>query len=405
MAGRAKVYVTGLGAVSCLGSSVEELWEALLCGSCGLRPLERFDLEGSPYSTAGQASGIEPVDFAGCGVSMGAQFAARAAREAVRDLPEESRDGLAVVLATNFGPSEALEALLDGESVATGQRRLRDGPFAWDVDHVGDEIGAGGERLNISLSCSSGNAALAHALELVRSKRADAVLAGGYDSIQKVVWAGLSCLRVMTAGKEGEGPRVQPFDRNRSGTLFSEGAGMLLLESAEHARARGTELLAELAGAGSNNNAHHMTRADEQGRAMAEVMAMALRDAGVGSETVGHVNAHGTGTKLNDAVESRALKKVLGSRAAEVPVTSLKGGLGHAMGAASALEAVASVLSLREGVIPPTVNYETPDPECDLDVVSGVPRQVDLETVLNNSAGIGGGNAAVVLRKVSLARQ
>jgi len=403
MEAEAKVYVTGLGAVCCLGASVPQMWDGLLGGRCGLRAIERFDLEGSPYTTGGEVAGYQPVPFAESGIPVGAQFAARAAQEAVRGLPPEARERLAVVLGTNFGPSDALEALMDDDFDGTAGLRLHDGCFAWDVDHVAREVGAGGERVSVSLSCSSGNGALAHALAMLRSGKADAALVGGYDSMQKVVWAGLSCLRVMAAGAHGEPPRVRPFDRNRSGTIFSEGAGVLLLESAEHVAKRGAEPLAELAGAGSNNNAYHMTHADREGRGTAEAIRMALRDAGVSPDAVGHVNAHGTGTKLNDVIESRALKAVFGERGGEIPVTSCKGGLGHAMGAASALEAIACVLMLRDGVIPPTINYETPDPECGVNVVSGAPLPADAEVVVNNSAGIGGCNAAVVLRKVPAA--
>jgi len=390
-----KVYVTGMGAVCCLGAGVEEFWRALLAGQCGLRPIERFDLQGSPYVTGGEAAGVSLEPFERCGVSMGAQLAAHAAREAVEGVPEELRRQMALVLGTNFGPADALEVLLDGKDTRLAQR-LAEGPLAWDAEHVAAQVGAGGERVCISLSCSSGNAALAHGLALVRSGAAPAALVGGYDSMQQVTWAGLSCLRVMAPGAPGEAPRVRPFDKNRSGTLFSEGAGMLLLESAESARARNAEPLAELAGASSNNNAFHMTHPDPEGRAIAELLRTALHDAGLGAEEVGHVNAHGTGTRLNDAAEARAIRAVFGPRADELPVTSLKGAVGHAMGAASALEAVASVLSLREGLIPPTLNYETPDPECRLRVVGPAPLEAQVDVVVSNSAGIGGGNAAVV---------
>jgi len=399
-----KVYVTGLGAVSCLGGNVSQFWTGILEGKCGLRPLGRFDLEGSPYTTGGEVVGFEPVDSAACGASMGAQMVARAAREATSGLPEGARERLAVVLGTNFGPSEVLESLFDGHFTpptgANGPRALAEGPFAWDVEHVAEHVGAGGERVNVSLSCSSGDAALAFALHLVRSGCAEAALAGGYDSIQKVIWAGLACMRVMAAAKEGQKPVVQPFDKDRAGTLFSEGAGVLLIESAAHARRRGAQPLAEIAGAGINNNAFHMTHADKEGVGTAEAMQMALDDARIAPADVDCVNAHGTGTKLNDVIETRALKKVFGKGLRKVAVTSNKGGLGHAMGAASALEAIACVLSLREGVIPPTINFATPDPECDVDLVANAPREADLRVIVNNSAGIGGGNAAVVLRRV-----
>ena len=405
MPARRKVYVTGMGAVCCLGGSVREFWQAVLSGACGLRRIERFNLEGSPYDTGGEAAGVKLVAFPKRRVSMGAQLATHAAQEAVAELPPAGRERLAVVLSTNFGPSEVMEGFLDDQWVAPRfgnlTRGMLEGPFAWDVDYVAEAVGAWGERVNVSLSCSSGNAAIARGLELIRTGASEAVLAGGYDSMQKIVWAGLAALRVMAVGAGGEPPRVRPFDRHRSGTLFSEGAGALLLESEEHARRRGALLLAEVAGAGSNNNAYHMTHADDEGLATAEAIQMALQDAGTPPEAVDHINAHGTGTKLNDVIETRSFRRVFGVRAAQIPVTSLKGGLGHAMGAASSLEAIACVLTLREGVIPPTAHYETPDPECDVDVVANQPRQAPVRCIVNNSAGIGGANAVVVLKKVS----
>ncbi|MFP4027044.1 MAG: beta-ketoacyl-[acyl-carrier-protein] synthase family protein [Candidatus Brocadiia bacterium] len=400
MTGRCKVWVTGLGVVSCLGIGAEAFWNALLCCENGIGPLDRFDLGNSAYTFGGQVSGMTPEPFLEAGGSMGAQFAVRAAKEALDDVPETERKEMALILATNFGPAEILEQLIDEGDLegAPIENPLPRGFYDWDVEYVANRIGLGGERFDMSLSCSSGNAAFGHALELIRGGCAEMVLAGGYDSIQKTSWAGLSCLRVM-AVDDDEPPLVRPFDANRSGTLFSEGAALLLLESADHAKKRGAHALAELAGAGANNNAYHMTHADEEGKATGEVIRMAIEDSQIDDSEISHFNAHGTGTKLNDVIESRAIGRVFGDRTKSIPVNSLKGGLGHGMGAASAFEAVACVRSLQENLIPPTANLETPDPECDLDLVRNEPREADLKAVVNNSAGIGGGNAAVLLKK------
>lgn len=400
-----QVWVTGAGAVSCLGTGVSALWHALLAGRIGLRRIERIDLEGSPYTVGGEALDSAPPRVEQSGISLGALFAEQACREAAVDLTGEDLSHIALVLASNFGPSEVVGSLLDGRfqpprcsGVAC---RLHDGPFQWDLDCVGSALGIGGQRAAISLSCSSGTAAIAYALDMIRTGCAELALAAGYDSIQKTVWAGLASLRVMTAGAGGEQPQVRPFDRARSGTLFSEGAGALLLESESHARARGADPLAVVAGAFANNNAYHMTHADEDGRAMSEAISMALTDGGIDPASVRHVNAHGTGTKLNDVTEARALETVFGSRTGKVAITSVKGGLGHAMGAAGSLEAIATVLSVKHGLIPPTVNHEDLDPECgELDVVVGEPRALPRGPAVNNSAGIGGGNAAVVFAPV-----
>jgi len=396
------VFVTGMGVVSCLGCGVDRFWRALCEGRNGLGPVDRFDLEGSPYVTGGQVRDFPAVPFAECGLSLGAQFAVEAAAMALADYPAELSPTVGLVLATNFGPAELLEAELGGRACeGPGSCRLAGGLFAGQARGVAHSLGVGGPLTTISLSCASGNAAIAHALDLIRSGRADAVLVCGYDSIQRVSWAGLACLRVMALPREGAPALVRPFDRGRSGTIFSEGAGCLLLEAGVAARERGAELLAEAAGAAANNNAYHLAHADEEGTGTAVAIRMALADADIAPDQVDHVNAHGTGTRLNDAIETRALCAVFGDRAGQMPVVSNKGGLGHGMGAASSFEAVASVMTLREGVMPPTVNLAELDPDCALDVVAGEPRSADLSVVLSNSSGIGGANAAVVLRRVA----
>jgi len=399
------VYVTGMGVVSCLGSTVPQFWDALCRGECGMGPITRFDLEGSAYTVGGEVHGFDALPFEECSLSVGAQYAGEAVAQALADSPIPLRRKAGLVLATNFGPAELIESYQRGdEADAPDGYRAGVGFFAEDARRVAHSMGIGGPVVNISLSCASGNAAIAHALDLIRAGRADAVLACGYDSIARISWAGLGCLRVMSLPRDGSQPCVRPFDVGRDGTLFSEGAGCVLLESERSARERGAEVfLAEVAGAGSNNNAFHLTRADSEGVGTAVAMRMALADAEIEPDAVDHFNAHGTGTKLNDAIESRAMALVFGERAGAIPVTSNKGGLGHGMGAASSFEAIASIMTLREGRIPPTVNHAELAPDCPVDVVSAAPRDCDVRVVLSNSAGIGGSNAAVVLRRVDLA--
>jgi 3-oxoacyl-(acyl-carrier-protein) synthase len=219
------------------------------------------------------------------------------------------------------------------------------------------------------------------------------VLTGGYDALSRFAWSGLSALRTMSRDA------VRPFDLKRDGTIFSEGAAALLLEDAEAARRRGARVYAEVAGYGANNNAFHMTAPAREGAGSAAVMRMALADAGMTPEAIDHVNAHGTGTKPNDVTETQAIKAVFGAHAREMPITSIKSSIGHMLGAAGSIEAVASILSLRDGVIPPTTNVRDADPECDLPCVTNVKRSLPLRSVLSNSAGIGGCNAAVIFRR------
>jgi 3-oxoacyl-[acyl-carrier-protein] synthase II len=391
------VYVTGMGAVSCLGRGVGELWQGLCEGRSGLAPITRFDLGGLPYATAGLVDdsllGAAPT----AGASRGARLASVACAEALEGLSADQRRDLVLVSASNFGPAEYIAAYPDA---VPDTYALALGMFAEDARQVASGLGVGKGAVSLSLSCASGNAAVAHAVRLLRAGRARAALACGYDSIQPSTWAGLSCLRVMCLPREPDAARVRPFDVDRSGTIFSEGAACVLLERGDAAAERGAVPLAEVAGSSANNNAHHLTHADEEGRGTALAIDMALADAAMEPEEVDHINAHGTGTKLNDVIESRAFRLVFGERAAEIPVVSNKGGLGHSMGAASLLELAASAMTLREGLIPPTVDLETIDPECALDVVHGEVRQAAVQVVVNNAAGIGGTNAAVVLRAV-----
>lgn len=395
------VYVTGMGVVSCLGSGVDKFWRALCEGRNGLGELTRFDLGGCPYAVAGEVKDFPSRSPGECGLSLGAQFAATAAEAALAEFPEEFRHSLALVLATNFGPAEVFEAALGSEAMQNDAGyRLHAGPFAEDARRVAARLGAGGPLANISLSCASGNAAAVYALDLIRNGRCDAALACGYDSIQRLSWAGLSCLRVMALPSDDGPTLVRPFDRDRAGTIFSEGAGCLLIESVASVERRGAAVLAELAGGATNNNAYHLTHADEEGKGTTAVIKAALADADVSPDEIDHINAHGTATRLNDSIETRAFYTVFGERAAQVPVVSNKGGLGHGMGASSAFEAIASVLSIRTGRIPPTLNHENAAPDCNLNVVSGEVREAPVSTVLNNSSGIGGANAALVLRRV-----
>jgi 3-oxoacyl-[acyl-carrier-protein] synthase II len=389
------VLVTGLGLVSCLGRTVAEFWDALCASRCGLGPIRRLDLTGFPYRWAGEVETPEAPR------GRSAALCEEAAAEAIDGLGPDGFDPAraAVVAATNFGPMDRIEAAL---RLRAGKRPVpddlaRQAAFNFPAAAVAELAGFRGLHASLSLSCASGGAAVGYGAELIRAGLADVVLAGGYDTVELTSWAGLGVLRVMVPTPEEGEPHVRPFDRRRAGTLFSEGAAFLLLEAGPHARARGAPPLARLAGWAVNNNAFHLTHADPEGEATAELMAAALRDAGLQPEDVSHINAHGTGTKLNDKIETRAVRTVFGAAADNIPVTSIKAAVGHGMGAAGTFEAVACVQALRHGLVPPTLHYEEPDPDCDLDVVAGGPREVWLRTALSNSAGIGGCNACLVL--------
>jgi 3-oxoacyl-(acyl-carrier-protein) synthase len=245
----------------------------------------------------------------------------------------------------------------------------------------------------ISLSCASGNAALAYACELLRRGRAEIALAAGYDLISEFAWSGLIALRTMTTGK------IAPFDRNRSGTIFGEGAGVMVLETEERARARGFIPRVELAGHHTNNNAFHLTAPDKDGASIALAMKRALEDADCSPQEVDHVNAHGTATRYNDKTETAAIKTVLGKRAHEIPVNAIKSMTGHLMGAAGIVETIAAARTIETGIVPPPINFETPDPDCDLHYCTSGAEKHDVKRAVSISSGLGGCNSVIVLRR------
>jgi 3-oxoacyl-[acyl-carrier-protein] synthase II len=400
---RRRVVITGLGVVSPIGLGVERFWSALVGGLAGIRDITRFDTAGYAYSRGGEVPDfVFPDELCPAGgmPDLAVQFLLVAAREALReagvDVDRINRDAAGVAISTNFGGVGSVDGFLAEwpEGPAAGTARFGEYDFQRGADSVADLQDLRGPRGVLSLSCSSGTAAIGYAAGLVRSGRADLMVTGGYDALTRFCWSGLSALRTMSKDA------VRPFDKGRDGTIFSEGAGVLVLESLEHARARGARIHAEVAGYGFNNNAHHMTAPDGDGAGSSRVMRMALDDAGIEPDRVDHVNTHGTGTRHNDSAETAAIKTVLGDRAARVPITANKSSIGHMMGAAGAAEAIASVLTIRDGVIPPTINYREPDPECNLDCVPNVKRKAAVSTVISNSAGIGGCNAAVVLARL-----
>ena len=380
----ARVVVTGMGAISALGVGVEALWQGLLDGRCGIGPLTRLDASRHRVGQAAEARDFESGEGAGHAIALATAAGAEAIHSA--QLGEDELGRTALVLASNFGPMARMERLLSGDADAASARGFHDDALR----EVAERLAIGGFRSALSLSCASGNAAIGYAADLIRHGRANIALAGGYDALSEVVWAGLCSLRAMTDGV------LRPFDRRRDGTVFGEGAGVLVLERADHAEERGAQPLAEFLGCATSSNAFHMTHPDPDGGGMVRAMRGALREANLAPESVDHVNAHATGTPPNDKLETMAIKTVFGERARRLPVNGIKSMIGHAMGAAGALEAIASIMTLRESVIPPTIGLEELDPECDLDCVPGAARRADVHTVLNNSAGFGGCNASVL---------
>ncbi|MCX7804637.1 MAG: beta-ketoacyl-[acyl-carrier-protein] synthase family protein [Planctomycetota bacterium] len=387
--------VTGMGAISPLGRGVAALWEGLVAGRQALGPITAFDASAFRNMLAGEVKGY-PAAAGGENAPDGPPLtrAARMLRDACAEAIESAGPGLdrsrtALVTGTNFGGMSAAETAL----LNRGARRmysLARYAFGDAAVAVAGEFGLGGPRVNLSLSCASGTACLGAGLELIRTGKADAALCAGYDELSLFCFAGLSALRAMTP------ETIRPFDRRRKGTVFSEGAGAILIESEASAKRRGAAAHARLLGWSANNDAFHMTAPEKEGRGISALMRAALADAGLSPDAVDHINAHATGTPYNDSIETGAILSVFGERGRKIPVAANKSAMGHTMGAAGSLECIAAIMSLREGLIPPTVGLEEVDEACRLDHVTGTARRARIAFVMKTSYGIGGTNACVI---------
>jgi 3-oxoacyl-[acyl-carrier-protein] synthase II len=408
-----KTVITGLAALTPLGTNAEESWKKLCQGYSGVGPVSTFDASGLRTGVAGEVKGFEPEAFMDPRtvrrldrfIQLGLAAAHLAVRDARLTPTPAGAERMGVVLGNCFGGVLQLEQGF-GEVAAGGTTRLS--PFFIPgmlantaAGLIAIELGAKGPNLTVSQACASGAVAIGIGMEWIRRGVADVVIAGGCEAgLSRVVFCGYHSLKATTTRNEEPERASRPFDRERDGFVPGEGAGVVILESLEAARRREANILAEVAGYATNCDAYHVTRPDVSAESPARCMRQALDDAGVSPEAVDCVNAHGTSTRTNDVTETRAIRRVFGPAADRIPVTANKSMIGHTIGAAGAVEAIFSVLSLRDRVIPPTLNYEHPDPECDLDYVPNVARQADLRVILSNSFGFGGINACLVLRGV-----
>lgn len=396
-----RVVVTGVGAVCCLGTNVPTFWRRLVAGESGIAPIKRFDPTGLRNERAGEIKGwafraVMPEGQQDA--DLATQYALVATREALQDAGidpgAESPERAGAVLSTNFGGASSWECFARTSDGGERGHSWREFSFHEAAHHVCNHYALRGPRSVLSLSCASGVAAIGQASDIIRLGRADVMIAGGHDSLSISSLAGLSALRTITPDE------IRPFDARRNGTIFGEGAAMLVLEDYEHASRRGANIYAEVLGYGLNNNAYHLTAPDKGGAGMAAVLQMAFRDARVTPDSIDYINAHGTGTQYHDLAETQAIKSVFGERAYSVPVSSIKAATSHIMGGAGSLEVIATVLAMRDGIVPPTLNYGEPDPGCDLDYVPNAAREHTVRRAISISAGIGGSNAAVIVKKV-----
>jgi 3-oxoacyl-[acyl-carrier-protein] synthase II len=401
------VVVTGLGVVTSIGIGREAFWRHLLEGQSGITPVRSFDTSRYQVHRGGEVSGFEPrrfVERLNPGeIGRASQFAIAAARLALADAGGGATAdplGTGVSIGTTSGEPEWIERFddleLSGARDRIGPEFMNRYPCHVLAAHVASEFGFRGPNLVIPTACAAGNYAVAHALDMIRAGEAEVMLAGGSDAFSRITYTGFARLGAIAP------ERVQPFDRRRKGTIPGEGAAVLVLEPLDRAAARGARIYAEVVGYGLSCDASHMTA--PQGDGAARAMQAAMRDAGLRPDDISYVSAHGTGTPINDKVETAALKQAFGEAAFRVPVSSIKAMLGHTMGAASAIEAAACALAVYEDRVPPTINLEDPDPECDLDYVAGRARELRVEAAMNNAYAFGGNNASVIFAKPGVAR-
>jgi 3-oxoacyl-[acyl-carrier-protein] synthase II len=410
--GRKRVVVTGMGAVTPLGNDAETFWENLAAGKSGAGPITHFDPAEFPVKFACELKDFDPTHWIerrkSRKIDRFAQMIIAAARMAEEDSgldiePESDRIGVSV--ATGIGGLGSFQELVsvllergpDRVSPQTIPAIIPNMGAAW----VSMELGTRGPLSAQCTACAASNMAIGDAIDSIRLGRADVMLAGGTEAgITPAGIAGFGAMRALSRRNDEPERASRPFDAERDGFVMGEAGAIVVLESLEHAKARDAKIYAEIVGYGLSSDAQHVTEPDPTGRAPARAMAMALADAEIGAEEIDYVNAHGTSTPLGDSSETRVIKLALGEeKARKTPVSSTKGATGHCLGASGAIEAITCIFAVGRDVLPPTINYETPDPECDLDYIPNESREAKVDVALSNNFGFGGHNACLVIQK------
>jgi len=385
------VVITGTGAVTPLGMNVRETWCGLRRGDSGLKPITLFDTAGLRNGSGGEIPGVPP----GGGLPRSFRFLVQAAEEALAEgtVPPEARKHVGVSVGTNFGAVEEFARYVAERDTRPEEARARLAryPFECFLDVLRDRCGTEGMGTVVSTACSSGLAALDAGIQILENTDAEYVLCAAVDELTLFSYAGLNALRAITPEK------IRPFTRSRKGTQFAEGAGAVIIEHEDHARSRGASILARVEAVFLNNDAFHTTAPDPEGRGITAVMEGVFEASEVPREAVTHVNAHGTGTVYNDKIETRALKNVFGEHAYRLYINAVKSMTGHAMGAAGMIELICTVMTLKTGVVPPTVNYDEPDEELDLNYCVNTAVKAAVSHAITNSYGIGGANGCALL--------
>ena len=409
-----RVVVTGMGAVTCVGNDVATFWDALVNGRSGIGAITAFDATRFRTRIAGEVKGFDITKYMPTKearrLDLFCQFAIAAADEAMADagIPQDlsgfDTEKIGVLVGSGIGGIKTLEEQCN---VLNTKGPERSSPLLVPmmiVDMASGAIsmryGARGPNMSIVTACATSTHSIGESLWMIKRGDADIMITGGAEaSISPLGFAGFCSMRAMSQHNDEPTKASRPFDANRDGFVMAEGSGVLILEELEHAKSRGATILAELCGYGATADAHHITAPAPGGEGAARAMRMALRHAKLQPEQIDYFNAHGTSTDLNDKYETAAIKAVFGERARKMHISSVKGTMGHALGATGALETIACVKALSQGIVPPTINYETPDPECDLDYTPNTARKATLTNALNINLGFGGHNAALILSK------
>jgi 3-oxoacyl-[acyl-carrier-protein] synthase II len=407
-----RVVMTGAGAVTPVGNTAEEFWTSLLAGRSGIGPITRFDASQMPTRIAGEIKGFDPLKYIDKKddrkFDRFLKYAIACATMAVEDagLKTDRVDAtrFGVLVGSGIG---GIETLLEQYAILTEKGPDRVSPFFVPMiivnmasGVVSMRFGARGPNSSVVTACATGNHAIGDAMRIIQRGDADVMIAGGAEAIiVPLTIAGFCQMKAMSTRNDDPTKASRPFDAERDGFVCGEGGGLVVLESLEHARAREARIYAEIVGYGMTGDAHHMTAPDPEGDGAARAMAAALRDAALEPSSVGYINAHGTSTPYNDKFETIAIKRVFGDHAKKLAVSSTKSMTGHLLGAAGGIEAIATAFALHHGMLPPTMNYEKPDPDCDLDYIPNQARKQEIEVALSNAFGFGGTNATLAFKK------
>ena len=408
--GKNKVVVTGIGIITPIGIGIDSFWESSIKGISGISLISRFDTEGYPTKIAGEIKNFTPEEYMSeelaNNLSRSSQLGLVAAQMAVKDarLDISNIDKNKISVSIGLG-AEVLSYYDEKTAIENNNYTLRTKPLRENKNVsnvISDFFGFSGQNLIVATACSSGNQAIGIARDMIKSGQADLVLTGGVEApLFPLYFAAFCSLRIMSKRNDQPEKASRPFDKERDGFVMGEGAGLLILEREEKAYERGAYIYGEIAGYGATSDAFHMTMPAKDRMQICKAMLLAIEDANLNINDIGYINAHGTSTVTNDSGETKAIKTVFGNTAYNIPISSTKSMTGHLIGAAGAVELISCILAIKNGVIPPTINLEHADPECDLDYVANRARKKEINTVMSNSFGFGGNNSTIIVKKVS----